>query len=331
MTISIPKMPPLQRHNGCNHRTIHFLCGSMAILITIIALSATPGWATEQALFPSPEQAVSALVNALKNNNDVELLNILGPTSEDLITSGDKVADQNGKARFLRAYAEKNSFELEDSAKVTLLIGDKNYPFPIPLVQQGNAWFFDTLAGKEEILNRRIGRNELHTIQVMQAYTNAQREYACLIRDEGPPAFAQKLASAEGKKDGLYWETEEGEVESPLGPLVAKAAKKGYTAGLNESTGNPFRGYFYKILKAQGEHADGGAFDYIVDDKMILGFALIAYPAKYGASGIMTFIVNQEGSVYEKDLGEETSILAAAMTTFDPNSTWKKHLKPDDQ
>ncbi|MDX2495672.1 MAG: DUF2950 domain-containing protein [Desulfuromusa sp.] len=331
MILFIPRITQMPRHEGQIHRALHFLCGAMAILIAIIALSAAPGWAAEQAIFPSPQQAVSALVNAIKNDNDVELINILGSTAEGLVSSGDKVADQNGKARFLKAYGEKYSFEQEDSGKVTLLIGDKSYPFPIPLVQQGDTWFFDTQSGMEEILNRRIGRNELHTIQVMQAYTNAQREYACLIRDDGPPTFAQKLASTEGKKDGLYWETETGERESPLGPLVAKAVKKGYMAGLNENTDTPFRGYLYKILKSQGKHANGGAFDYIIDDKMILGFALVAYPAKYGASGIMTFIVNQEGLVYEKDLGAKTSILAAAMTTFDPDSTWEKYLDPADQ
>ncbi len=324
MILLTPRVTPMPLPARNAHRLSHFFYDTIAIVTAIIVLSSPPGWAAEQTTFSSPQLAVSALASALKNMNDNELLNILGPASEELIFSGDKIADQNGKARFLKAYEEKNSLEQERNGGMTLLIGKKKYPFPIPLIRQGETWFFDTPSGKEELLNRRIGRNELHTIQVMQAYTNAQREYSSFVRDDGPPTFAQKLASTEGKKDGLYWETEAGEGESPLGPLVAKAIKKGYTTGLNENSDTPFRGYFYKIIKSQGEHATGGAFDYVIDDKMILGFALIAYPAKYGVSGIMTFIVNQEGLVYEKDFGEETGILAAAVTTFDPDSSWTK-------
>jgi hypothetical protein len=308
--------------------------GAMAMLIALIVLTASPAMAAGpagQKSFASPQQAVAAMVAAVQDNNDAELLAILGPGSEDLISSGDKVADQNGRARFLKAYAEKNSLEQEDEGRAVLLVGGKDYPFPIPLVRQGEAWFFDTRAGMEEILNRRIGRNELHTIEVMQAYTDAQREYACMKRDGGGPEFAQKFSSSEGKKDGLYWEAGEDVGKSPFGPLIVRATEEGYAGGLDEDPPEPFHGYYFKILKAQGEHANGGAFDYVAAGKMVLGFALIAYPAKYVASGIMTFIVNQEGVIYEKDLGEDTATAAAAMTIFNPDNTWRKYEEPAEQ
>lgn len=301
-------------------------------LVMMIALSACPDM-TEipagQKSFASPQQAVTALVNTVQSGNDAELLAILGPGSEDLISSGDQVADHNGRARFMKAYEKKYSIEQEEKGSAVLLIGSKNYPFPIPIIQQGKVWYFDTQAGKEEILNRRIGRNELHTIEVMQAYTDAQREYACMKRSGGAK-FAQKLTSSEGKKDGLYWQAGEGEKESPFGPLIARATKEGYEGGLDKVPPEPFHGYYFKILKAQGKYANGGAFDYVADGKMVLGFGLVAYPAKYGASGIMTFIVNQEGLVYEKDLGEETP-KAVAMTSFDPDDTWSKYEESAEQ
>lgn len=271
------------------------------------------------------------MVAAVQGNNDVQLLAILGPGSEELISSGDRVADQKGRTRFLTAYEEKKSLEQEDEGRAVLLVGGKDYPFPIPIVRQGDAWLFDTQAGMEEILNRRIGRNELHTIEVIHAYTDAQREYACIKRNRCRLEFAQKFASNEGKKDGLYWEAVEGEEESPLGPLIARATEEGYAGGLDEDPPEPFHGYYFKILKAQGEHAKGGAYDYVVDGKMVLGFALVAYPAKYGASGVMTFILNQEGVIYEKGLGEDTASAAAAMTTFDPDDTWKIYKEDADQ
>jgi len=307
----------------------------MAILITVVILASSPAMAGAAASgkksFASPQQAVAALVAAVRNDEDTELFTILGPGSEDLISSGDKVADQNGRARFLKAYEDKNAVVQEDQAHAILLIGTKDYPFPIPIVQQGDAWHFDTQAGKDEILNRRIGRNELNTIDVMQAYTVAQREYASMKRNSGSPEFAQKFASSEGKKDGLYWKAGEGEEESPFGPLIARATEEGYMDSLDKDPPEPFHGYYFKILKAQGAHANGGAFDYVADAKMVLGFALVAYPAKYGASGIITFIINQEGMIYEKDLGEDTAATAAAMTTFDPDDTWHKYEEPSEQ
>jgi hypothetical protein len=316
------------------YKMLRLFPGAMAMLIAIVAPTASctmDGGPAGQKSFTSPQQAVATLVAAVEGNNDAELLAIFGPGSEDLISSGDKVADQNGRARFSRAYKEKNSLEQEDEGRAVLLVGGKDYPFPIPIVREGDTWLFDTQAGMEEILNRRIGRNELHTIEVMQAYTDAQREYASMKRNGGGPAFAQKFSSSEGKKDGLYWEAGDGKEESPFGPLIARATEEGYTAGLDKDPPEPFHGYYFKILKAQGGHANGGAFDYVADGKMVLGFALVAYPAKYGTSGIMTFIVNQEGVIYEKDLGKDTAAAAAAMTTFDPDDTWRKYEVPAEQ
>jgi hypothetical protein len=307
---------------------------TLAILIGMVALSAFPAMAggpAGQKSFVSPEQAVAALVAAVRDNKDAELRAILGPGSEDLISSGDRVADQKGRTRFLKAYEEKKGLEQEDAGRAVLLVGGKDYPFPIPIVRRGDTWLFDTQAGMEEILNRRIGRNELHTIEVMRAYTDAQREYACMKPNGGRPQFAQKFASSEGKKDGLYWEAGEDEAESPFGPLIARATEEGYRGKLDQDPPEPFHGYYFKILKAQGEHAKGGAFDYVGDGKMVLGFALVAYPAKYGASGIMTFIVNQEGVIYEKDLSEDTAAAASAMTTFNPDDTWKIYKEDADQ
>ena len=316
------------------YRMLRLFPPAPAILIAMVALTASPAMAwgpAGQKSFVSPQQAVAAMVAAVQDNNDVQLLAILGPGSEELISSGDRVADQKGRTRFLTAYEEKKSLEQDDEGRAVLLVGGKDYPFPIPIVRQGDAWLFDTQAGMEEILNRRIGRNELHTIEVIHVYTDAQREYACMKRNRCRLEFAQKFASNKGKKDGLYWEAVEGEEESPLGPLIARATEEGYAGGLDEDPPEPFHGYYFKILKAQGEHAKGGAYDYVVDGKMVLGFALVAYPAKYGASGVMTFILNQEGVIYEKDLGEDTASAAAAMTTFDPNDTWKIYKEDADQ
>jgi len=214
-----------------------------------------------------------------------------------------------------------NNLQKVSADKVTLCIGKDNWPLPIPIVKAGEIWVFDAEQGKQEILNRRIGRNELHVMDVLHAYTDAQHEYAS--RDcggSGMVEFAQKLISTQGRRDGLYWEVKNGEKESPLGPLVAQAAKEGYI----DADLSPFHGYYFKILKGQGEHAQGGAYDYVVKGKMILGFALVASPAEYGNSGVMTFIVNQEGVIYEKDLGKDTTRMAEEMKIFDPDQTWKK-------
>jgi hypothetical protein len=303
---------------------------AMLAALVVLAVSSTMAEGSQgQQSFASPPQAVTALVAAVQADSDTELLAILGPGAEDLVHSGDPVADQNDRARFVKAYEQKHGLEQQAPGQTVLLLGSRDYPFPIPLVQQGDTWHFDTEAGREEILNRRIGKNELHTIEVMHAYTAAQREYACVARPGGRQEFAQKFSSSEGKKDGLYWETGENEPASPFGPLIAKAAEDGYRDdGLDEIPPEPFYGYYFKILKAQGAHATGSAFNYVADGKMVLGFALVAYPAKYGVSGVMTFIVNQEGVIYEKDLGAETATEAGSIAIYDPDPTWRKYKEP---
>lgn len=279
----------------------------------------------QQKSFASPEEAVSALVAAVKADEKKEMLAILGTGSEELISSGDELADKVEREKFLNAYEEMNKLEKVSTNKMILHVGEDEWLLPIPIVEKNNTWVFDTKAAKEEILNRRIGRNELNVIEVLHAYVDAQFEYATKdCKGGGAVEFAQKFVSTEGKHDGLYWEAKEGEEMSPLGPLVAQAAKEGYaekSAGINFS---PYHGYYYKILNGQGKNATGRAYDYVVKGKMILGFALVAYPAQYGNSGIMTFMVNQEGIIYEKNLGKNTERIAKDMTKFDPDRTWRK-------
>lgn len=294
----------------------------MMVCITYMHANATD---IKQKSYVSPEEAVKALVDAVKANNNDELLAIFGPGSEDIISSGDEVDDKTHRERFVSAYAEMNKLEKEAPDKVVLHVGSRDWTLPIPIVKKGEPWIFDTNAGREEILNRRIGRNELNVIEVLNAYVDAQHEYASKDRDgNGSLEFAQKLVSTNGKHDGLYWEAKEGEEMSPFGPLAAKAAKEGYDVKAQSDESSPYHGYFYKILKGQGKNARGGQYDYVVNGKMVLGFALVAYPAKYRSSGIMTFIVNQEGVVYEKDLGMDTAKIVESMKRYDPDSTWKK-------
>ena len=275
-----------------------------------------------QDTFETPEAAVEALVKALSENSMVDLYTIFGPGSASLISSGDKVDDREASAKFVRLYREKNRLENAGDRKVILHAGNNDWPFPIPLVKAGKNWHFDTRQGKEEIINRRIGRNELDAIQTCLAIVDAQREYAAVDRNgDGLLEYAQQLRSTKGKTDGLYWEAGAGEEPSPLGPLVAKALSKGYVKGVNPA---PYNGYFYRILTAQGKHAEGGAFSYLVNGKMVGGFAIVGYPANYGASGIKTFIVNHAGVVYEKDLGPKTVQQAKTMKEFNPDKTWEK-------
>ncbi|MGZ9135736.1 MAG: DUF2950 domain-containing protein, partial [Candidatus Deferrimicrobiaceae bacterium] len=270
--------------------------------------------------FASPEEAVTALVDAMKTGDKAELSVLFGPGSESLISSGDDVEDKAGRDRFLRNYEEKNSLEKKSDDEVLLQVGKDDWPFPIPIRKTGSAWSFDTKAGKEELLNRRIGRNELNTIDVLEAYVVAQREYAKKDWDgDGVYPYAQKFGSTPGTKDGLYWEAKVGEEASPLGPLAAKAAQEGYTLKGKSEKPIPYYGYYFKILKAQGKHAPGGGYDYVVKGNMILGFGLVAYPATYGSSGIMTFLVNPDGAVYQKDLGKGTAKAAGAMKRYDPD------------
>ena len=277
-----------------------------------------------QKVFKSPQDAFKALVEGARDNNTLELLAIFGPKGAELVSSGDAVADTLARARFVKAADEKVEFsKLDDSSKLALL-GKDGWCFPIPIVKSGKGWTFLTEEGKEEILNRRIGRNELNTIQVSLAYMNAQREYAAVDRDgDGVIEYARHFMSQTGKKDGLYWEAAPGEQRSPLGPFFARATQEGYSFMKNDKP-LPYYGYFFRILKSQGPNAPGGAIDYVVDGRMTAGFGLIAYPAQYGSSGVMTFMVNQQGIVYEKDLGPDTEETAKSLTAYDPDETWEK-------
>jgi len=289
-----------------------------------LAFGGTSKTMQKQKTFNSPEEAVKATVTAAKNNDDKELIAIFGASAKELIFSGDAVADKQRRERFLKAYDEKNSLVSEKGGMV-VVIGKNDWPFPIPIVKKGETWFFDTDKGREEILNRRIGENELSAIQTMLAIVDAQREYAMkAIHRDGIPEYAQKFMSDAGKKNGLYWETKEGEEPSPLGPALAQAKKEGYSGKKSDDKPVPFYGYFYRILKAQGKNAAEGAYDYVVKGKMIGGFAVVASPAKYGNSGIMTFIVNHDGVVYQKDLGKNTAKIAKNITMYDPDKTWER-------
>ncbi len=300
-----------------------------AVCLLILPVAATAASANmAQLSFDTPEQAVQVLVKALRADQPKQLLELLGPEGERLVFSGDPVADKLGREKFVRAYDHAHEIERQNATRVVLIIGNRQWPFPIPLVKAGTSWHFDTRAGVEEILDRRIGRNELRAIQVCLAYVDAQREYATQARgNDGRLAYAQHFMSSPGTHNGLYWPSAEGEAQSPMGPLVAAARSEGYTPGKASPQAphhSPYHGYFYRILKRQGTHAADGARDYLVDGSMIGGFALVAFPARYGDSGIMTFIVNQDGIVYQQDLGQETETIARQMTAFDPHSGWTK-------
>jgi hypothetical protein len=249
------------------------------------------------------------------------MVDVLGPTSGPLVSSGDAVEDQRAREAFLRAYDAAHRLEA-GGGKIVLYVGADNFPFPIPVVPDGASWRFDTAAGREEILDRRIGRNELNAIQVCLAYVDAQREYYARERKQGEVhEYAQRLGSSAGKRDGLYWDAKPGEEASPFGPLVAKARAEGYSRG---GTQSPYHGYYYRILTGQGPDAPDGPSDYVAGGHMIGGFGLVAFPAQYGASGVMTFIVNHDGVVYQKDLGPTTAAQARQMKLFDPDKGWHK-------
>ena len=249
-----------------------------------------------------------------------DILKVLGTDAEEIVSSGDEVADAETRQRFLSAYDAKHSIKAEGNKKATLMLGADDFPFPIPLVNNKTGWEFDTGAGRIEILYRRIGRNELDAIQTCLAYVDAQNEYAEKDRTgEGAGVYAQRIVSRPGKKDGLFWRDDRD--PSPLGELAAQASAEGYKVGEEAA---PYHGYYFRILKGQGPDAPGGALNYVVKGKMIGGFALIAYPAEYGNSGVMTFMVNHAGTVYQKDLGRRTESIAKRIDLFDPDQTWKK-------
>lgn len=294
--------------------------GFIAAMMVAYSLSFAAA-APQPRSFASPEEAVKAAIAAAKKADDKELTAIFGPGSQELLHSGDAVADKQRRSDFLKAYDEKNRL-VKEGEDMILVVGKDDWPFPIPLVKKDTGWVFDAAKGKEEVLNRRIGRNELDAIQVVLAYVDAQREYAMKDRDgDGLLEYAQSFRSTAGKKNGLYWPAKSGEEQSPAGEFAARAVKEGYKAGDKPI---PFHGYYYRILTAQGKDAAGGAYSYIVKGSMIGGFALVAYPAEYGNSGVMTFIVNHDGKVFQKDLGKNTATIAAGMKEYNPDKTWSE-------
>jgi len=285
-----------------------------ALLLAVALRSAT---ADTQQHFPSPEAAARALEAAARASDPARLVAVLGPQSDDVVSSGDPVDDARVRKRFATAAAARTQIEkTPEGDRAILHVGADDWPFPIPLVREGNEWRFDTAAGKEEILNRRIGRNELATLASCRTYVDAQHEFAARFHE-----YAQVFRSTPGKHDGLYWEAS-GHDTSPLGPLVAAATSEGYTVTDPSQGPAPYHGYFYRILKAQGAHAPGGARDYVKDGRMIGGFALLAWPAEHGSSGVMTFMVGPQGVVFQKDLGAQTADAAKAITTYDPDESW---------
>jgi len=291
---------------------------ALALLLQGAAYAVPPG----QKSFETLDDAVNALVGAFRSQDQKTLLEILGPKGRAVISSGDKVADKSAYEQFVASYYRKHHLE-GGGGKVVLYVGDDDYPVPIPLVPDGPRWFWDTDAGDDEILFRRVGRNELAAIQVCLAYVDAQREYYSRDRGAGMLEYAQRLDSTKGKRDGLFWETRPGERPSPIGPLVAEARAAGYIKP-EPGKRTPYHGYLYRMLFAQGPEAPGGAYNFVVKGHMIGGFALVAFPAAYAVSGITTFIVSHDGIVYQKDLGPNTAQLANAMKTYNPDKTWTK-------
>jgi Protein of unknown function (DUF2950) len=272
--------------------------------------------------FASPGDAVLALYNAVKSNDTQALNAIFGSNAGTILHTGDDVADKNMMANFIRRYDQMHRLVIEPDQTATLYLGAENWPAPIPLVKNDSGqWYFDTESGQKEILYRRVGTNENDAIDVLHALVDAQRDYASELRDgDKAKHYALKFLSAEGKQDGLYWKTSDTDAPSPIGPLIADAAGQGYSAKQGQPT--PFHGYYYRILTKQGAAAKGGAKDYLVNGELTRGFAFVAYPAEYRNSGVMTFIVNQSGVVYEKDLGQDTANLASTMTEYNPDDSW---------
>ncbi len=276
-----------------------------------------------QKTFSSPGEASNALITAARNNDEKVLLDIFGPEGKRIVSSGDDAEDAESRARFVKKYDEMHRLVKEPDGTTVLYIGAENWPTPIPLVQNGHSWYFETSAGEKEILFRRIGRNELSAIRVCQELVAAEKEYSSANHNE----YAQKIFSDDGQHDGLYWKASGSEPQSPIGPLVAAAFTPGHTESPAVAP-TPYRGYYYRILTSQGINAPGGAKSYIVNGKMTKGFAFVAYPAEYRSSGVMTFIVNDKGAVYEKALGKRTGELAKAMKGYNPGPGWKKAEMP---
>jgi hypothetical protein len=302
---------------------------AIAVAALVCASAFAAAQASAQQRFKSPEEAVNALVAAVRSDSSRQVTSVLGRDAWEIIESGDEVADATAMAAFLTAYDIRHQIVSEGSERSILVVGNNDWPLPIPIVQDNGSWRFDTAAGKEEVLYRRIGGNELNAIRVCLAYVAAQNEYADM-NPQGSKVdnYAQRIVSSPGKKDGLYWPSGANESASPLGEAMAAATLQGYRF---TGTPAPYHGYYYKILTAQGPTAPGGAVNYVVNGQMIGGFALVAYPAEYGNSGVMTFLVNHTGTIFQKDLGPRTSRIASRMTAYSPDHTWKKVSEPSTQ
>ena len=301
-------------------------CARLVSLLAALWL-ALPGTlaAQEPRVFSSPVEAANALFAAVKSDDTTALASILGGDSQQLLSSGDPVADKNALAQFSNEWDQMHRLAYDDQGKVIIYLGPDNWPAPIPIVKKDAGWVFDTAAGKDELIYRRIGRNEIYTIGILQNLASAQREYESEDHD-GVRQFARYIMSDPGKQNGLYWETAEGSPPSPIGPLIADAGAQGYKVQKREerATAAPFHGYFYKVLTGQGKNAPGGAKNYIADGKMTGGFAFLAWPAEYRSSGVMTFMINQDSVVVQKDLGPDTATVAKDISAFNPDSTWEQ-------
>ena len=297
---------------------------ALVLLALSLAFSSAPAFAQQpgQQTFASVEGAGRAIFTAMRSPDDRALLGILGAAGDDVVSSGDPIEDLDARTNFTTKYEEMHRFVTEPNGTVTLVVGAENWPFPIPLVNKNGGWYFNTPAGKDEILFRRIGKNELAAIQACSDLVDAQKQYYLRAPYGFAKEYAQKLVSDEGKHNGLYWEGTDDQFESPISPLIAYARQNRPPDQVG--THDPFNGYFFRILTSQGPHAPGGAKNYVVDGKMTAGFAFVAYPAEYRSSGVMTFIVSKSGDIYEKDLGPNTKHLAEVMTAYDPDSSWHK-------
>jgi hypothetical protein len=298
--------------------------GASTLVGFFLWCSVVPAFAQQpgQRTFASAEDAGHALFVAMQTPGDQSPLSILGSAGKEVLSSGDPVEDLDARSGFVVKYQEMHRLVTEPNGTVSLVVGAENWPFPIPLVEKSGSWYFDTPAGRDEILFRRMGRNEIAAMDACRELDEAQKEYFAHPWGDLPKQFAQKLVSDEGRHNGLYWQGADNELESPINALIAMAGGK----GPNERVGDavPFNGYFFRILMSQGRHAQGGAKNYVVDGNLTAGFAFVAYPAEYRSSGVMTFIVNDSGTVYEKDLGPDTTNIAEAMTAYDPDTTWHK-------
>ena len=309
--------------SACFRQLVQTWVFSLTVLLLIVNLPCHAQQGNERT-FATPGDAALDLYKAVKANDQASLSIIFGKAADDLLHSGDDVADKNMVQTFLRRYEKMHRVVVEPDGTATLYIGAENWPFPIPIAKNSSGgWYFDAVAGKQEILYRRIGRNENDAIDICQALVEAQREYISTVRtNESSKHYAMRFISDDGKQNGLFWKSSEGEPPSPIGPLIVQAASEGYAAQQGQRT--PFHGYYYRILTKQGHFAKGGKKDYLVKGELVRGFAFLAYPADYKNSGVMTFAVNQDGVVYQKDLGPDTETIAAHMTQYDPDDTWER-------